>query len=221
MLFELKHIGVQVANREILKDVNLVVTSGDHIMITGPSGSGKSTLMQLLATLKEPTTGEITYLGKNLQVYDPIEYRREVVYCVQQPTLFGDTVFDNFQFPFQIRKQKVGKSEKEQMIAALDSVELTADFLNRPITELSGGEKQRIALMRNVLFHPRVLLLDEVTTGLDDENKQIVHQLITKFNREQQMTIIQISHDAQEIADASHLIQVVDGQVTDLKGVKA
>lgn len=216
MQFELKHVGIIREQKHILQDINLTIANGDYITVTGPSGSGKSTLVKALASLIDPDEGVLSYNGQDIMTLNPIEYRREVSYCVQQPILFGETVRDNFTFPYQIRKQAFDTVKVE---AYLEQVQLDAHYLDQPIESLSGGERQRVALLRNVLFEPRVLLLDEVTTGLDTVNKTIIHNLIEQFNREQKITIVQITHDAEEIAMANRLLKVVDGRIGDESGV--
>jgi putative ABC transport system ATP-binding protein len=91
-------------------------------------------------------------------------------------------------------------------------VALPADYLDKKITTLSGGEKQRVALIRNLLFRPEVLLLDEVTTGLDEESKEIVHQLIARVHQEG-TTIVQVTHDQEELAASKQLLHMEKGGV--------
>lgn len=195
---------------EILHGIDLTVQPGEYVTIAGPSGSGKSTFLRLLATLITPTGGEINYNGRPQASYEKIAYRREVSYCFQQPSLFGTTVQDNLAFPFAIRNVPFDAQRATKALAAVD---LTEDFLPKPVEELSGGEKQRIALIRNVLFLPKVLLLDEVTTGLDADTKNIVHHLIESLNQKQHITILAVTHDEGEIAVAHRLINLVAGQL--------
>ncbi|CAH0418083.1 ABC transporter ATP-binding protein [Periweissella ghanensis] len=217
MLFDLNHVSIIRDQKHLLADINLTINAGDYLTITGPSGSGKSTLVKALAALIDPDEGVLNYNGQDILQLDPIKYRREVSYCVQQPTLFGNTVRDNFAFPYQIRKQKFDPAAVEKYLA---QVQLPASYLDQPIEKLSGGERQRIALLRNILFDPRVLILDEVTTGLDSENKAIIHDLINHLNHDKHITIIQITHDTEEIAMANRLIHIVGGQLVDESGVK-
>lgn len=140
---------------------------------------------------------------------DPLMYRRSVSYCFQQPSLFGEKVADNLSFPYEIRKQAV---DRERLLQLLHEVSLEADYLDKDITSLSGGEKQRIALIRNLIFLPKVLLLDEVTTGLDEDNKAIVHQLIERVHQ-QGVTIIQVTHDQDEITTAQNIIRIKKGGI--------
>lgn len=207
-IFEIKNLGYQIDTKEILHDVNLSVPTGDFLTITGPSGGGKSTLLRLLATLLTPTAGSIIFDQKPQSDYDKIAYRREVSYCFQQPSLFGETVLDNLSFPYEIRNQAL---DEAKAIEALQSVDLAADNLHKPITELSGGERQRVALIRNVLFQPKVLLLDEVSTGLDADTKAIVHRLIQHLNQDQHITVLSVTHDDSEIRAADRLVTINHG----------
>ncbi|KRM71280.1 ABC transporter ATP-binding protein [Lacticaseibacillus brantae] len=209
-LFTLTDIDFATTERQILHHINLTVDAGDSLTITGPSGSGKSTLLRIMATLLTATNGQIAYNGRPLSEYDPFAYRKEVSYCFQQASLFGDTVYDNLSFPYVIRNQAF---DETHALEALSQVELGPDNLHKPITELSGGEKQRVALVRNVLFTPKVLLLDEVTTGLDADTKTIVHHFIDHLNQHHDVTLIAVTHDETEINTANHLITLADGQL--------
>lgn len=209
MILSLKNVGYCVKDKDIISNFSLYIATGAFLTIVGPSGGGKSTLLKLLANLISPTSGEIDFKDKNINTYSPTNYRRQVSYCFQQPSLFGETVKDNLEFPFKIRKQTPDQSKMEQV---LESVDLKPDFLNKNITELSGGEKQRVALIRNLLFKPEVLLLDEITTGLDNDSKEIVHRLIQNVHKDN-TTIIQVTHDNDEIHQAGQIIKVAEGKL--------
>ena len=209
MILSLKNVGYCVKDKDIISNFSLDIVTGAFLTIVGPSGGGKSTLLKLLANLISPTSGEIDFKDKNINAYSPTNYRRQVSYCFQQPSLFGETVKDNLEFPFKIRKQTPDQSKMEQV---LESVDLKTDFLNKNITELSGGEKQRVALIRNLLFKPEVLLLDEITTGLDNDSKEIVHRLIQNVHKDN-TTIIQVTHDNDEIHQAGQIIKVAEGKL--------
>ncbi|MFD1439797.1 ABC transporter ATP-binding protein [Lacticaseibacillus hegangensis] len=210
MLFSLDHVGFETGGRPILSDVSFTVAEGEYVTFSGPSGSGKSTLLRLIATLLTPTTGTILYHDKPQNDYAKVDYRRQVSYCFQQPSLFGDSVRDNLAFPFTLRDQPF---DPEKATAALKQVDLSASMLDKPIKELSGGEKQRVALIRNLLFTPDVILLDEVTTGLDTATKDIVHQLIEDKNLHQGVSVLAVTHDESEIAVAHRLITITAGRM--------
>ena len=207
-IIELNKVSYQVEDKPILKDIDLHVAEGQRITLTGPSGSGKSTILKLVSSLISPTQGQINFQGKDVAQLDPISYRRQVSYCFQQPSLFGTTVADNLRFPFELRDEPFNQ---QQAVELLWQVDLDESYLNKKIETLSGGEKQRVALIRNLLFPPKVLLLDEVTTGLDENSKAIVHKLIRNYYQEG-TTILEVTHDATELDLANHLITIKEGK---------
>ncbi|ETY73137.1 ABC transporter ATP-binding protein [Lactiplantibacillus fabifermentans] len=213
-LMQLQHVNYQVDDKKILTDINLTIPAGSHYTLTGPSGSGKSTLLRIMAAMISKTSGDLIFDDQPLESYDPIMYRRQVSYCFQQPTLFGATVADNLAFPYQIRKQTM---DTDHVVEALEYVGLSAETLTQKIEALSGGERQRVALIRNILFLPKMLLLDEVTAGLDEANKQIVHEWLRHLNVDRHVTTVMITHDTTEIAAADQLLQVTAGQLEVLK----
>ncbi|WP_413476273.1 ATP-binding cassette domain-containing protein [Latilactobacillus fuchuensis] len=202
-------VSYTVNQQPILKSLDLTVASGEYVTLTGPSGSGKSTLLKLIASLLTPTSGTIQLDDSQVETIAPSEYRKRVSYCFQQPTLFGETVADNLNFPFEIRQLPV---DHDLILERLQQVGLTALYLTKQVTALSGGEKQRVALIRNLLFKPEVLLLDEVTTGLDAANKAIVDQLITDYNEIEGVTVISVTHDQQELQRKGRQLTMVAGQ---------
>lgn len=207
-IIELNKVSYQVEDKQILKEIDLHVAEGQRITLTGPSGSGKSTILKLVSSLISPTQGQINFQGKDVAQLDPISYRRQVSYCFQQPSLFGTTVADNLRFPFELRDEPFNQ---QQAVELLWQVDLDESYLNKKIETLSGGEKQRVALIRNLLFPPKVLLLDEVTTGLDESSKAIVHKLIRNYHQEG-TTILEVTHDATELDLANHLITIKEGK---------
>lgn len=208
-ILNIRHLGFEADGKSILTDINLQVARGTSLTIKGPSGSGKSTLLRLIATLLTPTSGEIEFEGQPVSTYKRPEYRKEVSYCFQQPTLFGDVVKDNLMFPFQIRNQAF---DEKRALSALNDVDLPDSILDQDITELSGGEKQRVALVRNLLFQPKILLLDEISAGLDTATKGIVHRLIETY-RSKGVTLIAVTHDESEIAAADMLYEIKAGRM--------
>ena len=209
-ILTLSHVNYQVGTNHILHDVDWKIPAGAHITLTGPSGSGKSTLLRIIASMISKTSGKLLFDGQPIEDYDPIMYRRQVSYCFQQPTLFGETVADNVAFPYEIRKQPV---DQPHIVEALKYVGLSEQTLTQKVNDLSGGERQRVALIRNILFLPKVLLLDEVTAGLDEANKEIIHTWLKHLNVDRHVTTIMITHDTQEIAAADTLMQVVAGRL--------
>lgn len=209
-LLTLKQVGYRVGATPILQDIDLTIDAGEWVTLSGPSGGGKSTLVRIIASLLSRTSGELTFAGKSIDDYDPIAYRRRISYSFQQPTLFGETVRDNLQFPYQIRQLPF---DRQRAVSALDYVGLAESDLNKAVVDLSGGQRQRVALLRHVMIYPEVLILDEVTAGLDAENKAFVWSLIRHFNVDDGLTIIAITHDQAEIETAQRLVTLVNGRI--------
>ena len=208
-IFELDNLGLVSPEKIILEEISLSVEAGAHLTITGPSGSGKSSLLKLLAALVSPSSGRIVYQGRDLEDLDPVTYRREVSYCFQQPVLFWQTVRDNVAFPFEIRQIPF---DQERVLTALARLDLGPEFLDKPIKDLSGGEKQRVALVRNLLFEPKVLLLDEVSSGLDEKTKILLWTCLKDLHQEG-VTLIEVTHDQQEIEAAEQLLTIIGGRL--------
>jgi ABC-type uncharacterized transport system, ATPase component len=208
-IFEVQDLSYQVGETKILKHIDLTVEKGKYLTVVGPSGSGKSTLMRILASMISPTSGKVLFDGKAIDTYEPIEYRQRVSYAFQQPTLFGKTIKDNLSFPFEVRKKEF---DEAKVINYLEMVNLNESYIDKSVNDVSGGEKQRIALLRNLIFPPEVLITDEVTAGLDTENKDIVHRMLNDFNK-QGLTILRVTHDESEIEDSRDKIKIRNGEV--------
>lgn len=208
-IVEFQSVTLAHKDQTILTDVNFSVEEGQRLTLIGPSGGGKSSILKLIAGLISPTTGRILFNGQVIDDLDMPTHRQTVSYCFQQPVLFGETVLDNLVFPYIVRSQE---PDRATMIEALSRVNLDESFLSKKITEISGGEKQRVALVRNLLGQPKVLLLDEISTGLDSETKEIVHQLLENYLANGH-TIIEVTHDQSEIDSAKKILHVQGGRV--------
>lgn len=190
--------------KTLLSPVSFELHKGEFLWLTGPSGAGKSTLLKIIASLLDASGGEVRFNGQPIVELKPEQYRQRVSYVFQTPQLFGRTVYDNLSLPYQIRQQAISRQHLGEELTRLG---LPPAMLDTPIDQLSGGEKQRVALLRNVQFPPDILLLDEISSALDDENKQRVSQLI-----DQQVTrgsaAIWISHDSVETDDGRRRIRL-------------
>ncbi|MGV3011080.1 ABC transporter ATP-binding protein [Streptococcus thoraltensis] len=214
-IFNINQLAYQIGDKLILKDISFSIQEGERVTLVGPSGSGKSSLLKLLSTLISPTSGDVWFEGQSVSTLNPIDYRRQVSYCFQQPVLFGETVRDNMIFPFEIRQLPF---DEKKVLEQLTRFNLTPNHLDQAIKDLSGGEKQRIALLRNLLFEPKVLLLDEVTAGLDSATKHLVNKVIADYHTKGH-TIIEVTHDEEEIQSASRIITIEKGALVDDKRI--
>ena len=216
-LLELEKISYINKDKYILKDISLKINKGDFISVVGPSGSGKSTLFKICSHLINQSQGEIKYKNKNVNEYDPMELRKEISYCFQTPYLFGDKVMDNILFPYIIRNKEINRDRIKELFSLFN---LSEEFLDSQVKNLSGGEKQRIALIRTLLFEPIILLLDEITSALDSENVLLVEAVIQELNHKG-MTIMWITHDQEQSKKYSNKILVMEeGKVKNLEVLK-
>ncbi|HGL4142334.1 TPA: iron ABC transporter ATP-binding protein FetA [Citrobacter koseri] len=202
-LLQLRKVGYQAGATKILNNISFMLNAGEFKLITGPSGCGKSTLLKIVASLISPDTGDILFEGEEIATLKPDTYRQQVSYCAQTPVLFGDTVYDNLIFPWQIRNKT---PEPKAFLADLAQFELPETILQKNITALSGGEKQRISLIRNLQFLPQVLLLDEITSALDERNKENVNDIIHRYVRDKNIAVLWVTHDKDEINHADNVI---------------
>ena len=203
-------IQVSFGSKTILNDISLAIQDKEFVGIIGPNGSGKSTFLKLCSDLISPTSGTITYNGRPLTAIDPESYRKEVGYCFQRPYLFAKTVRRNILFPYDIRGLEPDMSRIEYLF---DLLHMPLNYMERRNDELSGGEMQRICLIRSLIFEPKVLLLDEVTSALDTTNTSIVENVIDELHKKG-ITIISITHnEEQSLRTANRRISIVDGQL--------
>lgn len=193
-ILEIKDLQYKSNNTNILNGINLSVEKGDCISIVGQSGSGKSTLLKICADLLEISKGDIIYKEVNYREWDPIELRKSISYCIQLPYLFGNTVYENLEFPFKIRKEKFNNTRVK---ALLELFNLDESILCKDINSLSGGEKQRVSIIRNLVYTPDILLLDEATSALDNDNAKRVEEHIKQLNL-RGTTVLWITHSMEQ-----------------------
>lgn len=210
MLLEIEHLTYEADHRTIVKDINFKVDKGDTIAIIGPSGSGKSTLLKQLNHLIEPTSGTLYLNGKPYHDYTPESIRMKVSYLMQQSEMIGTTIEDNMKFPSEARNQAF---DKDKALNLLEKVGLGDYDLSAEIEHMSGGEKQRITIARQLMFEPEVLLLDESTSALDTHNKERVEDIIFKM-AEEGIAILWITHsDDQSMRHFQKRMTIIDGEI--------
>lgn len=193
-ILNIKNLSYEVDNTKILNGITLDIEQGDCISVVGQSGSGKSTLLKLCADLIPATGGEVVYRGGSYRDYNPLELRRKISYCVQLPHLFGETVFHNLEFPFKIRNKLM---DKGRVVSLLERFNLDESFLDKSVNSLSGGEKQRVAIIRNFIYEPDIILLDEATAALDKENAKGIEAYIRELNQKG-VTVLWITHSKEQ-----------------------
>ncbi|MEO7298617.1 MAG: ABC transporter ATP-binding protein [Verrucomicrobiota bacterium] len=190
---------------KVLNAVSLEILSGESIAIIGPSGSGKSTLLNIIGTLDKPTSGKVFLSGDDLSTHSEDQLaeirNRRIGFIFQSHHLLPQcTVLENVLVPTLAAKDKTLRDgAKERGIELLKRVGLGERLTHRP-GQLSGGERQRVAVVRALINRPKLLLADEPTGSLDRNSAQDLAQLLTELNREENVTLILVTH-ALDLAD--------------------
>ncbi len=209
--------------RNILADINFRVNAGEFVFVSGPSGAGKSTLLKLIASLEPPTRGSIQVHGQRLDKLSARArpYLRRAVSVILQDThlLYDRSALANVMLPLSVTGQ-ASDSAAARARAALDKVGLAGKEDLNPI-ELSGGEQQRLAIARAIVNRPAILIADEPTANLDDDNAQRIMNVFRDFNRVGVTTLI-ASHDQQLMSRYTRRTLRIDhGKFLDTQGEAA
>lgn len=186
-MFTLKN----VKYKDILDIKDLNINKHQVTCIIGESGSGKTTLLRLLNKLISCDSGEIFYNNQSLKDINSIELRREVVMLPQSPAIFSGSVKDNLLIGLKFAEKPMVSDDKLNDILKLVG-------LNKKLTEnaenLSGGEKQRLAIGRIILLQPEVLLLDEPSSALDEDTENMIIETVVNYTKENNKTLIMVTH---------------------------
>ena len=208
---EVNDLNVYYGDFLAVEGVSLEIQPRSVTAFIGPSGCGKSTLLRTLCLLAPPSGGEVFFAGKEFRSYAPPDLRRRIGYVPQKAVLFGKTVAEDLAYPFQIVKEKPDEGRMKKLLAA---VGLAAAFFSAKTDTLSGGEAQRVALVRSLLAQPQVLLLDESTSALDVAATAQVEELLQQLRREEGLTLLWVSHqEAQVRRVASRVLGLRSGAV--------
>jgi putative ABC transport system ATP-binding protein len=196
--------------RLLLDDINFALGRSEVLAVVGPNGAGKSTLLRLLNRLDEPTGGQILCQGKDYRELAPRQHRRRVGMVMQQAFLFPGTVAENIAFgPAQVGVDLTPAAIEELLF----QVGLEG-YAARNVANLSGGEAQRVAILRALANNPELLLLDEPTSALDEAAKFAVESVLASLIEERKLTCIWVTHDSgQTKRVAGKLLRLEGGRV--------
>ena len=202
-----------------LKDVSLTIDDGEFVFITGRSGSGKSTLLRILLKEVEPTSGRVVVndmdLGRMPRRYVP-KYRRQLGVVFQDFRLLKDrNVYENVAFAQRVIGVS-GRKIRESVPEMLRMVGLSSKYKSFP-HQLSGGEQQRVAIARALINRPAILLADEPTGNLDSKTTMEVLKLMQRIVREQQQTLVMVTHDDHLASYADRIFHIIDGKIVKIE----
>lgn len=190
------HVTIAVRTKTILTDICFELRVGDKVVLHGPSGSGKSTLLKALLGLYPPSVGRILFDGRPLDRAVVREIRESAAYIGQEPVLGAETVREALLLPFRFKAHRGHEPGETSLRESLARLRLPVEILDRACQQVSGGEKQRIALARALLLRKSLYLLDEVTSALDAGSKAAVFEVF----RDPGLTVLSVAHDPDWIA---------------------
>ena len=190
----MENLSVAYGEREILHGFNLEVCSGERVLLSGPSGSGKSTVLHCVLGLVVPREGTVMIWGEPVDSSSVWKARLHLGYVPQEPDLGKGTVRQVLEAPFSFRANERLRGNLEKIPAWLDRFDLPVHLLDKEASTLSGGEKQRVALISAILLERSVVLLDEASSALDQDNKRRVAEY---FREAPDLTVLAVSHDAE------------------------
>lgn len=193
------HVAKTYTDIPVIKDVSFTVNQGDLFVLVGPSGSGKTTLLKMFNRLTVPTEGNVYYQGKKIKDYDLQQLRLKTGYVLQDSSLFPNlNIEDNIAI--QLEQQGVSKeSRRARAQELLATVDLDPKiYATRMPNELSGGEQQRIGIVRALAAKPSVILMDEPFSALDPVVRHQLQDLVLKLHQQTKTTIMFVTHDMNE-----------------------
>ncbi len=203
-IFDVKNLNFSVRGQKILSHISLEIFNGEYVAIIGPNGGGKTTLIRMLLGLDTPTDGKIKLYGKKIKNFK--EWHK-IGYVPQRASLvdenFPATVEDIVNMG-RVSKRSFFKGMSEEDKNAVKDAMLKMDVLDlkdKMVGTLSGGQRQRVMIARALASHPEILILDEPNTGVDMVSQKNFYALLAKLNKEENITIVFITHDIGVIAD--------------------
>ena len=215
-MIELHDIRKNFGTLEVLKGIDLTINQGEVVSIVGPSGAGKTTLLQIIGTLDRPDSGRVLFDGVDISVYKEKQLsafrNHHIGFVFQFHQLLPEfTAVENVMMPALISGANMNDARQRAM-EMLEYLKLTDRATHKP-AELSGGEKQRVAVARALINRPQVILADEPSGSLDTHNKEELHKLFFDLRDELGQTFIIVTHDEQLANTTDRTIRLLDGRV--------
>ena len=215
-MIQLHDIRKSFGTLEVLKGIDLTINQGEVVSIVGPSGAGKTTLLQIIGTLDRPDSGRVLFDGIDISDYKEKQLsafrNQHIGFVFQFHQLLPEfTAVENVMMPALISGASMNDARSRAM-EMLDYLHLTDRAAHKP-AELSGGEKQRVAVARALVNRPQVILADEPSGSLDTQNKEELHRLFFDLRDKLGQTFIIVTHDEQLATTTDRTIRLLDGVV--------
>lgn len=215
-MIELQGITKSFGSLQVLKGIDLTIDKGEVVSIVGPSGAGKTTLLQIMGTLDKPDMGRILLNGTEINRLKERELaafrNREIGFVFQFHQLLPEfTALENVTIPALIQGVSSGEARR-RAVEMLEFMGLSERASHKP-AELSGGEKQRVAVARALINHPSVVLADEPSGSLDTHNKEELHRLFFELRDKLGQTFVIVTHDEGLASQTDRTIHMLDGKI--------
>jgi len=215
-MIQLQGITKSFGSLQVLKGIDLTIDKGEVVSIVGPSGAGKTTLLQIMGTLDKPDTGRILLNGTEINRLKERELaafrNREIGFVFQFHQLLPEfTALENVTIPALIQGVSSGEARR-RAVEMLEFMGLSERASHKP-AELSGGEKQRVAVARALINHPSVVLADEPSGSLDTHNKEELHRLFFELRDKLGQTFVIVTHDEGLASQTDRTIHMLDGRI--------
>ena len=222
-MIQLHDIRKSFGSLEVLKGIDLTIGKGEVVSIVGPSGAGKTTLLQIIGTLDRPDSGRVLFDGVDVSVYKEKQLsafrNNHIGFVFQFHQLLPEfSAVENVMMPALIQGASMTDARRRAM-EMLEYLRLTDRATHKP-AELSGGEKQRVAVARALVNRPQVILADEPSGSLDTHNKEELHQLFFDLRDQLGQTFIIVTHDEQLAATTDRTIRMRDGKILQVESGK-
>lgn len=206
----------QPINLSILRGVDLTISAGETVAITGRSGEGKSTLLHILGTLEKASSGQLTIAGQKVNSFNkPLLRNRHLAFVFQSFHLLEDySPLENVLMPARIARQSVhqGSAAHQRATELLDHVGLS-NRANYRTKQLSGGEKQRVSIARALCNDPDIILADEPSGNLDSKTSELIHELLIGWAKSEQKALVIVTHDPQLANMCDRTLHLEDGKL--------
>ncbi|MCZ7394779.1 MAG: phosphate ABC transporter ATP-binding protein [Candidatus Methanoperedens sp.] len=219
-LIRIKNLCKSFGSKEVLKNVNLVINRAEIFALIGPSGAGKTTLLRILNLFEKPKSGGIVFEGILLNGdHDGKKVRKKMSLLFQTPAVFNISVFDNVAYGLKVRGMDKRIIEKK-VSSALDIVGLSG--MEKQIARtLSGGEAQRMAFARAIVYDPEILLLDEPTANLDPSNVAKIEEIIKHIRNDLGTTIVIATHNIPQVKRIADRVGILlNGELIEVNSIE-